>query len=134
MNFKKLTLAFMMVGLVTACSPKTPDCNDSDVKNLVIEIFKENILESRLFREDELWLFTERDYSITDVVIRQHDEKLDFYTCRAKLQGSFIKEDKIANESYRSQASQPLVIPITYTIESVDSGENFQVNIISFGK
>jgi len=104
-------LFFMATSLMfVACSNEAPNCTDSDTKDLVIQIANgelvKNIGESRA-KTIEL--------SLETIITKDVNEKVGSYKCSANL--------KMTGPGGSNS------IPITYTSELANDGEDFYVNV-----
>lgn len=108
----KITILGILAMFMTACSG-TPSCSDSDTKDLVIQIAK-----NELNKIGKGYLISKSEFEVQAIRTREHDKDADTYTCAA----DFVMDD----------GKQERKIPITYTIESTDDKEQFYVQVFGF--
>lgn len=105
-----ISMSFLFIG----CSSNVPDCNDSEVKDLVLEIANEEVfgmLGKGFARITELSLESARTTNT--------NEKTGANSCAADMR---IKQDS-------GNIKQNRTVPITYTVESANDGEEFYVTV-----
>lgn len=103
------TSSLIVVGL-TGCSGSTPKCSDTETKDLVIQITKDEF-KNRGMGE----LLSQLKLEIEAIRTTKHNKDVDSYECAANLKMSGNGKTKSA--------------PITYTVESTDKGDQFYVNV-----
>lgn len=106
----KATLLGALVLSLVGCGGGTPACDSTEAKGLVVDITKDELRDQKMAA-----VIDQIKIKVESVRTREHDEKRDTYSCAADL--SF------------EGAGGKNSIPITYTIESTDDGEQFYVNV-----
>ncbi len=101
-----LVMAFGLSG----CFGGTPKCGDSEAKDLVIQITKDE-----LKRKGYAKSIPNLSFVVKHIRTTKHDKEIDTYQCAADLEmiGTTTK-----------------TYPITYSVESTDDGENIYVNVM----
>jgi hypothetical protein len=92
--------------LFLALSGGTPKCNDTETKNLVIEIAGQkayNVIYDNL--------------NIKNIRTSSFDDNIDKYECAAELEGTI------------KNTNQSMSHPITYTSQSTDDSDSFYVEV-----
>lgn len=109
---KKAALAIPLIVLLGGCSPSVPKCGDSETTDLVKEIANDHMING-------LGAEMAKVVSLSVTAIRTTDEndKTGSFECAAQL------------EMYSSTTGQSDEMPITYTVEMTDDGEQFYVNV-----
>jgi len=97
---------------IIACSSKTPKCSDSETKDLVIDIVKQQF--SRVGFGNDL---NKLEMKVENVRTIEYQKNIDKYTCKAEL----IMRNK---ENNKQQS-----FPITYTVQKTDDGKRFYVEV-----
>jgi len=109
----KLTLiTFILSFAFSGCTGGTPKCGDSDTKDLVIQIAKNELKKQGMGS-----LISKLKFEVDAIRTTKHNKDVDSYQCAAefKMIGDQIK-----------------TVPITYTVESIDNGKEFYVNVYGF--
>lgn len=111
---KKYLIIVSLIVVVgfTGCSNSTPTCSDSTTKDLVIKIAKDELTKQGLSQ-----LITQLNFEVENIRTTKHDKGVDTYQCAADFN---MIGDKVET------------LPITYTVESTDDGNNFYVNVYGF--
>lgn len=97
---------------LAGCSPTVPKCGDSETTDLVKQIANDEMINQLGLEASKT--FT---YSVNGIRTTDENEKTGAFECAAQLE---IHASKIGNSSE---------IPITYTVEMTDDGEQFYVNV-----
>lgn len=113
---KKSILVLPLLFLLNACAPNVPKCGDPETIDLVKEIAFD-VLENNLLLQ-LLGAGGENNFSFELKYIRttSEDPETGAFECAADME--IYANSKFLNE-----------IPITYTVELTDDGENFYVNV-----
>mgnify|MGYP006113370931 CR=1 FL=1 len=109
---KRTMLALPLIALLAGCSPSVPKCGDSETTDLVKQIANEEMI-SQLGAESAK-LFS---YSVNAIRTTDENDKTGAFECAAQL------------EIHASNKGNSNEIPITYTVEMTDDGEEFYVNV-----
>ena len=109
-KFLKVALLGALVLPLVGCGGGTPNCDSTEAKNLVIDITKDELRDQKMAS-----VIDQIKIRVESVRTRDHDEKRDTYSCAADL-------------SFEGKGGKN-TIPITYTIESTDDGDQFYVNV-----
>ncbi|ATI46686.1 hypothetical protein CO725_13705 [Vibrio parahaemolyticus] len=110
---KKVILGLMpLVISLAGCSPTVPKCSDSETTDLVKEIANDEMVNQLGLETSKL--FT---YSVNAIRTTDENEKTGAFECAAQL------------EIHASNTGNSNEIPITYTVEMTDDGEQFYVNV-----
>lgn len=112
LNIKLLIMTSLVVFILAGCSNSVPECGDEETTDLVISIADEEM--TRQVGEELAELFT---YSVESIRTTDVNDKTGAYKCAADLE--------ITNDN-TGEANE---IPIEYTVESTDDGEEFYVNV-----
>lgn len=110
---KKMILVIPLLALISACSSSTiPQCSDPEVIETIKEIATAEMI-------NQLGPEVKDVFNYNILAIRTTDENKDTgaYECAAQL------------EIYANTNNDSKKIPITYTVEKVDNGEDFYVNV-----
>ena len=111
----KLSIALFSVVVVamtlSACTESVPKCGDSGATELVIQIADREMINQ--LGEEEAKIFT---YAVEAIRTTKTNQKTGAHECAADL--------KINVKNGKSQS-----LPITYTVEKTDDGENIYVNV-----
>lgn len=99
--------------LITSMMNATPNCTDVQTKEIVISLGKEELAKQGLSS-----IIPSLEFDVTNIRTTIDDKELDFYECSADF--------KMTSDIETKQ------LPITYTVESVDDGSNFSVNVYGF--
>tara|TARA_B100000029_G_scaffold427107_2_gene436350 strand:+ start:26728 stop:27078 length:351 start_codon:yes stop_codon:yes gene_type:complete len=110
--FAVLTISASL--LFVGCSSEVPDCNDSETKDLVLEITYDELIDRF---GPELANITE--LSLEAVRTTDTNKRTGNHSCAADLR---IKQDS----HLRKQNS---TAPITYTVELANDGDDFYVTV-----
>jgi len=102
--------AIFVTGALTGCSQSVPLCGDSETTELVIEISNQKI-ESVYGKEKA----SEIDLAVESIRTTDTNEKTGAFSCAANLSMSGPKGKD--------------TLPITYTVEMTDNGDEFYVNV-----
>lgn len=109
----KLTLVIFLMSLIfTGCTGGTPKCGDSETKDLVIQIAKDELKKQGLGS-----LIPKLKFEVDAIRTTKHNKDVDSYQCAA----DFIMI-----------GDQTKTLPVTYTVESTDDGNEFYVNVYGF--
>ncbi|PVZ69647.1 hypothetical protein [Pelagibaculum spongiae] len=110
---KSIIISTILIGLaVGGCSQSTPKCGSDDATDLVKEISGRE-MAAQLGSEAAKLI----SYSVNAIRTTHEDNATGSYDCAAQL-GITASNTGITNE-----------IPITYTVERTDDGEQFFVNV-----
>lgn len=88
---KKIALSLACATLLAGCG--TAGCNDSGVKDTVVELLLEDVGDAAWGRE-MIGSERARGFRVTDVKTVERDEELDTYTCEATLSFEFDGEEQ----------------------------------------
>ena len=108
--FSKIVLFIVTSLLFISCSNEAPNCSDSDTKDLVIQI-AEGELEKSMSKEKIETL----ELSVENIRTKNVNEKVGSFECAADF--------KITGPGGSSS------LPITYTSELANDGDEFYVNV-----
>ena len=103
---------FLFLFFLGGCSPQVPKCSDSETTDLVKSIAE--IEMEKQIGSERAKLFS---YSVNGIRTTNENEKTGSFECAAQL-GIHASNTGDTNE-----------IPITYTVEMTDNGEEFFVNV-----
>lgn len=106
-----LAIAFSALG-IGGCSQSVPKCGDKETTDLVKQIAGQEL--GRQFGSEAVTLIT---FTVTAVRTTETNEKTGAHECAAQL-GFINSSTKEAGE-----------FPITYTVEMMDNGKEFYVNV-----
>lgn len=110
---KKFFIPFALVALATTgCSPSVPSCSDKETTDLIKQIADDE-MRSEL-GEQAAKLFS---YTVSAIRTTSTNEQTGAHECAAEL------EIKAKNTGETSK------LPITYTVELTDNGDEFYVNV-----
>ena len=110
---KLFTLSLVAISVsLFGCGSGVPACNDSETKNLVVEIAKDELV-----RGAGQSIADNVDMEVMAVRTQYTDEQTGAHECAAELSMTSKSNDRV-NE-----------ISITYTVEATDDGDNFYVNV-----
>lgn len=109
---KKAALALPLIVLLGGCSPSVPKCGDSETTDLVKEIANDEMINQ--LGADAAKIFS---YSVNAIRTTDENDKTGAFECAAQL------------DIHASTTGQSNEIPITYTVEMTDDGEQFYVNV-----
>ena len=98
--------------LISGCSSNTPSCSDSETKDLVIQIAKDEL--KKQYAESNI---TNIQFEVSSIRTTNHNKDVDKYDCAADFK-------MISNEE--------TILPITYTVESTDKNGEFYVTVEGF--
>lgn len=100
--------------ILAGCSSSAPKCSDSETTDLVLEISYEEL--ARQLGSDLTSVMEKFNLAVNAIRTTDENEKTGAYACAAQL--DFIGEGN--SES----------LPITYTVELTDDGEQFYVSVL----
>lgn len=100
--------------LFAGCSSEVPACNDSETKDLVLEIINDEVIG-----KFGVELANITDLSLESVRTTDTNDKTGSHSCAADL--------RIKQNSYLRKQNN--TVPITYTVESANDGEEFYVTV-----
>jgi len=110
---KKIVLPLMVISLsVSGCSQTAPKCSDEETTNLVKEIADREMTNQLGVEAAKLF-----SYTVGAIRTTATNEQTGAHECAAQL--GFTA----------SSTGQTEEIPITYTVEVTDDGEEFYVNV-----
>ena len=105
---KHLTIPLTVLSVaLTGCTQYAPECGDEETTNLVKQIADREMT-------NQLGLFT---YTVNAIRTQSTNKETGAHTCAAQL-GITATTNGVTNE-----------LPITYTVEVADNGEEFYVNV-----
>ncbi|WP_456401432.1 hypothetical protein [Persephonella sp.] len=108
---KSLILSVISFPII-ACSSSTPKCSDSETKELVINIAKDQLLRTG-FGD----VIDKLEMKVENVRTIEYQKDVDKYMCKTE----FILKNKENN--------QQNILPITYTVQKTDNGKRFYVEV-----
>lgn len=97
------TLAFV------GCSNGTPKCADTETKDLVVEIAKDELKEAGMEE-----LISRLNFEVDAIRTTKHNKDVDSYECAA---------------DFKMIGEQTETLSITYTVESTDDTDEFYVTV-----
>lgn len=109
---KKVFLSIPLLLLLGGCSPSVPKCGDAETIDLVKQIANDEMTNQ--LGAEAAKLFT---YSVNAIRTTDEHEKTGAFECAAQL------------EVHASTTGQSNELPITYTVEATDKGDEFYVNV-----
>ena len=109
---KKILLIIPTLALFGGCSASVPKCSDTEVTEIVKELANEQMTSQLGSKAAEI--FT---YAVNAIRTTNENSSTGAFECAAQL-------EIIADEGGISKE-----IPITYTVEKTDTGEEFYVNV-----
>ncbi|NGZ15670.1 hypothetical protein HGG78_18345 [Vibrio aestuarianus] len=109
---KKAALALPLIVLLGGCSPSAPKCGDSETTDLVKEIANDEMINQLGAEAAKIF-----SYSVNAIRTTDENDKTGAFECAAQL------------DIHASTTGQSNEIPITYTVEMTDDGEQFYVNV-----
>lgn len=109
---QKLLFIIPFLALLDGCTPSVPKCGDSKTINLVKQIAKEDVEKNLGAR-----LANTISYSVSAIRTTNTHEKTGAFECAAQL------------EVHSSATGRSNRIPITYTVEATDKGDEFYVGV-----
>ncbi len=109
---KKILVSIPLLALLGGCSPSVPKCGDEETIDLVKQIANDEMKNQLGGEAAKIFSYTVKAIRTTD----EHD-KTGAYECAAQL------------EIHASTTGQSSEIPITYTVEATDKGDEFYVNV-----
>lgn len=110
---KLITIIIACLLISSGCSKFVPACGDESVTDLVKQIAGEEMANS--LGKETAKLFS---YSVNAIRTTDTNEKTGSHDCAADL------------EVKASNTGQSQEMPITYTVEATDDGENIYVNVL----
>jgi len=108
--YSKIILFFASSFLFVGCSNEAPSCADSDAKDLVIQIANGELIKSLGKTKAE-----SIDLTLENIITKDINEKVGSFKCAADLKMTGTGGSKS--------------IPITYTSELANDGDDFYVNV-----
>lgn len=112
-SFIKLTfIAFITIFILSGCTGGTPECGDSETKDLVIQIAKDELKKKGMGN-----IIPKLNFEVDGIRTTKHNKDVDSYQCAAEFKMIGDKTETLS---------------ITYTVESTDDGNEFYVNVYGF--
>lgn len=108
----KSLLVIPLIALISGCSSSIPKCSDTEVTDTVKEVASKEMIFQ--LGPEVKNIFT---YTVLDIRTINRNENTGAYECAAQL------------EIHANTNGNSKEIPITYTIEQTDDGEDFYVNV-----
>ena len=90
----------------------TPKCGDSETKKLVIDIAKQELIKQGMSN-----IIPKLSFDVMNIRTTSHNKDVDSYQCAA---------------DFKISGNQEKILPITYTVETIDDGKSFYVNVFGF--
>ncbi|MCS3434039.1 hypothetical protein [Klebsiella sp. BIGb0407] len=102
-----------MLGILVGCDTKTPNCSGEETQALVHQIVQKELVKAYPnVPQDKL---NSLQISLNAIRTQSHNAERDSYSCAANLTFSRFGQNNST--------------PITYTIEKVDNGQHFYVQV-----
>lgn len=112
MKFNRSLFIIPFLALLDGCTPSVPKCGDSKTVNLVKQIANEEVQDHLGTR-----LADTISYTVNAIRTTNTHEKTGAFECAAQL------------EVHSSTTGKSNSIPITYTVEATDKGDEFYVSV-----
>jgi hypothetical protein len=109
---RRILLYLPLIVFLGGCSPSVPKCGDTETTDLVKEIANDEMVKQVGAEVAKLF-----SYSVSAIRTTDEDDKTGMFECAAQL------------EIHASKTGESNEIPITYTVEVTDSGEEFYVSV-----
>jgi len=113
-RIKKNLFLLSIVGIIgfTGCTSSTPKCGDSETKDLVIQIAKDELTKQGMSK-----IIPKLDFEVANIRTTAHNKDVDSYQCAS---------------DFKMIGDKTKILAITYTVEATDDGESFYVNVYGF--
>jgi len=109
---KLIVITIITLAGLSGCTGGTPKCGDSETKDLVIQIAKDELTKQGMSK-----IIPNIDFEVANIRTTSHNKDVDSYQCAADF--------KMIGEKTKT-------LPITYTVEATDDGKSFYVNVFGF--